>query len=79
MEKEFIIQPMRLDSQITICGKEYVEIENCKRIMEYNDIYLKVKTAGGLIIEVWGSGLRLSDYNTNGIAVRGIISSVELH
>ncbi len=47
--------------------------------MEYNDIYLKVKTFSGMVIEIWGTGLMLSDYNTEGIAVRGHISSVELH
>ncbi len=68
-----------LSSQILICGNSYLEVENCKRIMEYNDIYLKVKAVSGLVIEVWGTDLRLSDYNTDGIAVRGRINSVELH
>ncbi len=66
-------------TQILICSNSYLELESCKRIMEYNDIYLKVKTAGGMIVEIWGSDLRISDYNTSGIAVRGKISSVELH
>lgn len=65
-------------SQIIIYGTDYVEIENCRRIMEYNDIYLKVRTTDGIITEIWGTGLKLSDYNTTGIAVRGRISSVEL-
>lgn len=67
------------ESQIVICGTGYMEVENCKRIMEYNDIYLKVKTVSGLIIEIWGTGLKLSNYDTTGIAVRGRINSVELH
>lgn len=66
-------------SQIVICGSTYLEVENCKRIMEYNDIYLKVKTFSGMVIEIWGTELMLSDYNTEGIAVRGHILSVELH
>ena len=66
-------------SQIVICGNTYLEVENCSRIMEYNDIYLKVKTFSGMVIEIWGTGLMLSDYNTEGIAVRGKITSVELH
>lgn len=66
-------------SQIMIYGTDYLEVENCRRIMEYNDIYLKVKAGNGLIIEVWGIGLRLSDYNTTGIAVRGHINTIELH
>ena len=66
-------------SQIVICGNTSLEVENCSRIMEYNDIYLKVKTFSGMVIQIWGTGLLLSDYNTEGIAVRGKITSVELH
>ena len=50
-------------SQIVICGNTYLEVE----------------TFSGMVIEIWGTGLMLSDYNTEGIAVRGHISSVELH
>lgn len=66
-------------SQIVICGCSYLEIENCKRIMEINDIYLKIKTEDDIIIEIWGTDLRISDYSTNGIAVRGNLTSLELH
>lgn len=68
-----------LNTQITVCGNSYLEIENCRRIMEYNDIYLKVKASSGLVVEIWGTNLRLSDYNTDGISVRGRIASIELH
>ena len=43
------------------------------------DIYLKVKASSGLVVEIWGTNLRLSDYNTDGISVRGRIASIELH
>ena len=66
-------------SQIVICGCSYLEIENCRRIMEINDIYLKIKTEDDMIVEIWGTDLRISDYSTNGIAVRGSSSSLELH
>lgn len=66
-------------SQIVICGDSYLEVENCRRIMEISDIYLKIKTADGIVAEIWGSDLMLSDYNTAGLAVRGKITSVELH
>lgn len=62
-----------------ITGNSYLEIEGCIRIMEYNDIYLKIKTCRGIIAEIWGQGLTVSDYNTSAVAVRGIITSVELH
>lgn len=70
---------LQLNSQIVICDDSYVEIEHCTRIMEYNEIYLKVKISSSLIVEIWGSGLILSDYGDAGIAVRGKISSIELH
>lgn len=66
-------------SQIVITGNSYLEIEGCIRIMEYNDIYLKIKTCRGIIAEIWGQGLTVSDYNTSAVAVRGLITSVELH
>ncbi|MCM1577634.1 MAG: YabP/YqfC family sporulation protein [Ruminococcus sp.] len=66
-------------SQIVISGNGYMEIEGCRRIMEYNDIYLKIKTDEGIIAEIWGDGLAVSDYNTAGIAVRGRINAIELH
>ena len=53
-----------------------IEIENCKKVVEYNDIYLKILTSN-MILEVWGSELSISDYNTDGIIIRGKISSVE--
>ena len=68
------------NTQITVCGNSYLEIENCRRIMEYNDIYLKVRLyPSGELVEIWGTNLRLSDYNTDGISVRGRIASIELH
>ncbi len=66
-------------SQIVLTGNSYMEIEGCRRIMEYNDIYLKIKTDEGMIAEIWGKDLALSDYNTAGIAVRGQITSIEFH
>ena len=79
MKRGLLMEMTSLQSQIMICGNTYLEIENCKRIMEYNDIYLKVKTMSGLVAEIWGSELSISDYNTSGISVRGKITSVELH
>ncbi|MGN0667224.1 MAG: YabP/YqfC family sporulation protein [Huintestinicola sp.] len=77
MGNEFLENRMNLGSQVTVCGKEYAEIDNCRRIMEFSDICLRVKTGGGMIVEIWGNGLHLSDYSTGSIAVRGEISSIE--
>ena len=51
-------------------------IENCHRIEEYNEIYMRL-IAGNLCIQIWGSGLRAYDYKTKGLVVRGKISQIE--
>jgi len=70
---------LQLNSQIVICDDSYIEIERCKRIMGYNDIYLKLKISPTFFVEIWGSGLTISDYGDCGIAVRGKIMTIELH
>lgn len=71
--KKFI----NMDTQIQITGNHEVLVEGCKKILEYNDVFIKVKT-WDMIIQVWGSGLKVSDFNSNGIYVFGNIQSVEL-
>ena len=53
-----------------------LEIENCRRIIEYNDIYIRLRTST-LTMQVWGKDLKISDYNTDGIVIEGTFSSVE--
>lgn len=65
-----------LDTSIYISGNHLLEIDHCRKIIEYNDVYVKVKTPT-VVVSVWGSGLTISDYNTDGIVVNGKISSVE--
>lgn len=65
-----------LNTYMTLSDNTHMEIENCKKILEYNDAYVKVRTAT-LIVSVWGQDLRISDYNTDGIVINGKFSSVE--
>lgn len=65
-----------LNTYMTLSDNTHMEIENCKKILEYNDVYIKLRTAT-LIISVWGQDLRVSDYNTDGIVINGKFSSVE--
>lgn len=53
-----------------------MEIENCKKILEYNDLFIKIKTST-LTICIYGNNLSISDYNTDGIIVDGVFSSIE--
>ncbi len=56
-------------------NKELV-IENCRRIEEYNEVFMRL-IAGNLCIHIWGNGLKAYDYRTKGLVVRGKISQIE--
>ncbi len=71
--KEFI----SLNSQIQITGNSQVLVDGCKKILEYNDIFVKVQTAE-LIVQIWGSELSVNDFGSDVIYVHGNIQSVEL-
>lgn len=63
-------------SSIHIAGNYEIFIENCRRIEEYNEVLIKVKTKK-LYIEVWGNDLRAFDFKTNSLIIRGKISHIE--
>lgn len=71
--KEF----MCLNSHITILDNKTALIENCKQIIECNEVLVKVSTKC-FEIEVWGNGLTLNNYCTESIEVRGKIESIKL-
>ena len=71
--KEF----MSLDSHITIIDNKSVLVENCKQILECNDVLARLVT-GRFIIEIWGKELFLNNYTSNTVEVRGVIESVNL-
>lgn len=65
------------DTQIQITGNHEVLVEYCKKILEYNDIMVKVRT-NDMTVSVWGSGLSVNDFNSRGIYICGNIQSIEL-
>lgn len=72
----FIKKKLYLNSHINITDNTRLEIENCKKIMECNDVYIKLKTSS-LMLTVYGKDLRISDYNRDGLIIKGVISSIE--
>jgi hypothetical protein len=64
-------------TNVQIFDNRKVILSTCRRIIEYNDIYLKADI-GGLIAEIWGRELCINDYNNDGIDVYGYIDSVVL-
>ena len=65
-----------LNTNINITDNTRVEIENCRRIIEYNDIYVMLSTST-VKVKIWGSDLKISDYNMDGVIIDGKISSLE--
>lgn len=65
-----------LNTYMNMTDNTRLEIENCRRIIEYNDIYIRLRTST-LTMQVWGKDLKISDYNTDGIVIEGTFSSVE--
>lgn len=73
---DFARKSFYLNTNLLICDNNLLEIENCKKVLEYNDIYLKLLTST-LILEIWGNDLSISDYSTDGVVVKGNIKSIE--
>lgn len=51
-------------------------IENCRRIEEYSEIFMRL-ISGNLCINIWGSNLRAYDFHKDGLLINGKISHVE--
>lgn len=65
-----------LNTYINLTDNTHLEIENCRKIIELNDVYVRLKTST-LTLRVWGENLSVSDYNADGVVIDGRISSLE--
>ena len=63
-------------SSIHINGNHEIFLENCRRIEEYNEVFIKVRTKT-LYIEVWGNNLRAFDFKTDSLIIQGKISRID--
>ena len=63
-------------SKITILGFEKMSIENYQAILEYQDIYIRIKRWYG-IINITGFNLKLNDMTSDDVMVEGDIDSVD--
>ena len=64
------------NSKITIQDFSKMLIENYKSILEYQDIYIRIKMYSG-IVNITGTNLKLEDMTTDDIVVNGEIDSVD--
>ncbi len=67
---------MFLDSCVTVNACESVRVENCKRVLECNEVLIRIKTTD-CDVSIWGENLVLECYNESIITVFGKITSVE--
>ena len=70
------LETFYLTPLIHMNGNKELLIENCKRIEEYSEVFMRV-ISGGLYIYVWGDSLRAYDFNKNGLMISGKISQIE--
>lgn len=67
---------MCLGCNIFIEGNRTVTIEKCRRIEECSDVFISL-ISDNMIIRIWGSNLRASNYSTEGLVINGTVSQIE--
>ncbi len=75
--KRTMMSWMYLDTYLHLHSNRELRVENCRRILEYNDVLVRLRTRD-LTIGIWGTGLRVFDYNDNSVLVSGNITSLRL-
>lgn len=64
------------EPKITIAGFKTMLIENYKAILDYQDIYIRIKTYIG-IVNINGFNLKLSEMTSDDIMISGDIETVD--
>ena len=65
-----------LDSSVTIRACTEVRIENCIRVLECDEILIRIRTSD-CDVSLWGENLIMECYNENIITVHGKIKSLD--
>lgn len=66
-----------LNSSINILDNNQILIENCKKILECNDILVRI-ISSDFEIEIWGSNLTITNFSSKTISVNGEVQTVTL-
>lgn len=70
------LEAFYLTPLIHMDGNKEMLIENCRRIEEYSEVFMRL-ISGKLYINIWGNGLRAYDFNKSGLLISGQISQIE--
>ena len=74
--KSYLRKNLYLDTTVSINDNREVIVENCNKILEYNDIFIKISTST-VTFQIWGNNLAIKNYEDKGLIIQGVISSVE--
>ncbi len=66
-----------MQTYLQLCGNRELYLENCRRILEYNDIRIVVQTSE-LMLEIWGKGLQADSRSPESLLIHGEIQSIVL-
>lgn len=64
------------EPKITVAGFKQMLVENYKAILEYQDIYIRIKTYIG-IVNVTGLNLKLGEMTADDIMITGEIETID--
>lgn len=67
-----------LETYLHLQGNHELRVENCMKILEYNEALVRLQTRD-MIVEIWGTNLRVFDFNDSSVIVRGTVQSIQLH
>ena len=59
---------LQFETYLQLTGNREIYLENCRRILEYNDIRIVVQTAE-LVLEIWGSDLQADSRSPESITL----------
>ncbi len=69
---------MYLDTYLHLHGSRELRVENVRRILEYDEVCVRLRTRD-MTVTVWGTHLRVFDYNDSSMLVTGHITGIELN
>ncbi len=64
------------ESVVTVTAGKHIYLENCRRILEYNDIRIVVELTD-YQLHIWGSGLYADSCSADTLDIYGDIQSIE--
>lgn len=64
-----------LNSSISILDNNQILVENCKNILECNDILVRI-ISSDFEIEIWGANLTVTNFSSKTVSVNGEVQTV---